>query len=153
MFVVRRGRRRDPIRVQQEMEVVFRSLMPARPSAAAAEAGLWRPPLEVYETDAALIVYVEVAGLGAVDEEHLSVVVDGDLLVIRGERPDLRPPEKRCYHEARIPYGPFGANVYIPFPVDAERTDAEYANGFLRIELPRAAARAIVPRLTSNGAE
>jgi HSP20 family protein len=80
------------------------------------------------------------------DEGQLSVVIDGDMLVIRGERPDALQAEKRSYHEARIPYGAFGADVYIPFPVDADRTEAEYSNGFLRIVLPRSSARTIVPR-------
>ena len=143
MFVVRCGHRRDPERVQQEMEAVFRTLMPSRPAVAAGQPALWRPALEVYETDRALVVRAEIAGM---DEEHLRVLVDGDMLVIRGERPDHRQTERRSYHEARIPYGAFGADVYIPFPVDADQTAAEYDNGFLRIVLPRAAARTIVPR-------
>ena len=143
MFVVRRTRPRDTERVQQEMEAVFRTLMPGRPAVAPGGRALWRPALEVYETEAALVVCAEIAGM---DEGQLHVVVDGDLLLIRGERPDLRQPEKGCYHEARIPYGAFGADVYVPFPVDADRTEAEYHNGFLRIRLPRSAARTIVPR-------
>ena len=103
----------------------------------------WRPSLEVYETRDSLVVSAEIAGM---DEGRLEVVVDGEMLVIRGERPDPDHSERRAYHEARIPYGAFGADVYIPFPVDPERTHAEYRNGFLRIVLPRTAARTIVPR-------
>ncbi len=143
MFVVRRTRPRDTDRVQQEMEAVFRTLMPARPASGPGSRGLWRPALEVYETREALVVCAEIAGM---DERLLQVIVDGDVLVIRGERPDTRSPEKGCYHEARIPYGGFGADVYIPFPVDSDQTEAEYQNGFLRIRLPRAAARTIVAR-------
>jgi HSP20 family protein len=142
MIVVRASRPRDPERVQHEMEEVFRALMPARPAVARGQGRLWRPPLEVYETDEALVVVAEIAGM---DQDHLSVVVDGELLLIRGERPDARQREKRTYHEARIPYGGFGADVFIPFPVDADRTEAEYHNGFLRIVLPRSVARTIVP--------
>jgi len=143
MIVVRRGVQRDPDRVQQEMEQVFRALMPQRPRAAVRQSGLWRPPLEVYETDDALIIFAEIAGL---DERQLNVVVDQDVLAIRGERPDPRQAEKRSYREAGIPYGAFGADVYIPFPIDADETIAEYQNGFLRIVLPKAAPRTIVPR-------
>ena len=119
MIVVRRGVQRDPDRVQQEMEQVFRALMPQRPRAAVRQSGLWRPPLEVYETDDALIIFAEIAGL---DERQLNVVVDQDVLAIRGERPDPRQAEKRSYREAGIPYGAFGADVYIPFPIDADET-------------------------------
>ena len=147
MFVVRRNHPRDPGRVQQEMEAVFRTLMPSQPAVAGGQPALWRPALEVYETDEALIVCAEIAGM---DEGNLSVVVDGDMLVIRGKRPDPRHAEKRCYHEARIPYGAFGADVYVPFPVDVEQTVAEYNNGFLRIALPRTVAQTIVPRRTGQ---
>lgn len=150
MFVVRRTRPRDPGRVQQEMEAVFRGLMPTQPAVGSGPLPLWRPALEVYETASALIVVAEIAGM---DEGQLHVVVDGDLLQIRGERPDTRQPEKGSYHEARIPYGAFGADVYVPFPVDADRTEAEYHNGFLRIRLPRVAARTIVPRRPEESSE
>jgi HSP20 family protein len=143
MIVVRRNVHRDPERVQQEMEQMFRSLLPARPQVDARGGGLWRPPIEVYETEESLVINVEIAGM---DEHQLSVVVDGDRLVIRGERPDRRQAEKRSYHEARIQYGAFGADVFIPFPVDPDRTEAEYHNGFLRIVLPRQVPRTIVPR-------
>src|SRR5687768_15592879 len=142
MIVVRRTRPRDPNRVQQEMEEVFRALMPSRTAAAPVQGHLWRPPLEVFETDDALVVRAEIAGMS---EEALQVVVDGNMLSIRGERPDQHQPEKRSYHEARIPYGAFGADVFVPFAVDTEQTVAEYHNGFLRIVLPRAGARTIVP--------
>jgi HSP20 family protein len=124
------------------MEAVFRTLMPSRPSVDPSRPALWRPALEVFETDDALVVCAEIAGM---DEGHLSVVVDGSMLIIRGERPDARHHEKRSYHEARIPYGAFGADIYIPFPVDAERTEADYRQGFLTIVLPRTVARTIVP--------
>ena len=146
MIVVRRHRPRDPERMQQEMEVVFRALMPAQPAVSNGQHALWRPSLEVYETDDALVVRVEIAGLDGIDGAHLSVVVDGDRLVVRGERPDPSPADRRSYHEARIPYGAFGADIYIPFPVDADRTEAEYHNGFLRIVLPRTVARTVYPR-------
>lgn len=143
MIVVRRGRPRDPERVQHEMEAVFRTWMPARRTVTVGGEQVWRPPVEVFETPSALVVRAEIAGLEA---GQLSVVIDGDLLLLRGERPDNHSGGRRSYHEARIPYGAFGADVYIPFPVDADLTEAEYQDGFLRIVLPRAAARTIVPR-------
>lgn len=143
MLVIRRARPRDPERVQQEMEAVFRTLLPGAPGVAGGRPALWRPALEVYETDAALVVSAEIAGM---EEADLRVVVDAGMLSIRGNRPDPGQGDKRCYHEARVPYGAFGADVYIPFPVDADRTEADYVNGFLRIVLPRSVARTIVPR-------
>ena len=50
MLIVRRTVQRDPERVQQEMEQVFRSLVPRRPHATPRHNQRWRPPVEVYET-------------------------------------------------------------------------------------------------------
>jgi HSP20 family protein len=143
MLIIRRTVQRDPDRVQQEMEQVFRSLMPQRPHVAQRQNQRWRPPVEVYETDTALIVAMEIAGI---DQSDLSVVIEHDVLSIRGERLDDRAGERRSYRETGIAYGPFGVDVFIPFSVDAERADADYANGFLRITLPRSTTRTIVPR-------
>jgi HSP20 family protein len=150
MIIVRRSSHRDPERVKQEMEQMFRSLLPTRPQVAVKGNGLWRPPVEVYETEESLVITVEIAGI---DENDLNLVVDGDRLLIRGDRPDRRQSEKRSYHEARIPYGAFGADVFIPFPVDTDQTEAEYSNGFLRIVLPRQVPRTIIPRRTEPANE
>jgi HSP20 family protein len=150
MLIIRRTVQRDPDRVQQEMEQVFRSLMPQRPAVAQRHNQRWRPPVEVYETEDSLIVSAEIAGI---DEQHLNVVIERDVLSIRGERFDDRAGERRSYRETGIAYGPFGVDVYIPFSVDAELAEADYANGFLRIRLPRSSAKTIVPRRPSEDGE
>lgn len=147
-YIVTRGLHRDSGRVQQEMEEMFRSMLPPRQAVDPHRNGLWRPAIEVYETVEALVVNVEVAGL---EREQLNITIDGDLLRLRGERHDRKQAEKRSYHEARIPYGAFGADVFIPFPIDADTADADYTDGFLRIVLPRLKPRAIKPRGLTAG--
>jgi len=142
-YVVTRGIRCNADRMQQEMEEMFRSMLPARPAVDPNRRGLWRPPIEVYETLAALVIQAEVAGI---DERDLHIKLDGDRLTIRGVRRDRQQAEKRSYHEARIPYGAFGADVFVPFPIDADAINANYIDGFLRIVLPRLEARVIVPQ-------
>ena len=108
----------------------------------------WRPALEVYETARALVVRVELAG---VDEQHLNVALDGDLLTIYGERlPEIGKgadaPERRSYHEMGIPYGPFRARVHLPVPVARDEVEASYEHGFLTVTLPRAKRVRIRPQ-------
>jgi HSP20 family molecular chaperone IbpA len=129
--------------MQQEMEELFRAMLPGRSGVDPNHSGLWRPAVEVYETEQALVVHVEIAGI---DQNHLRISLDGDRLLIRGVRHDRGQSEKRSYHEARIPYGAFGADVFVPFPIDADGIEADYNEGFLSMKLPRLQARAIVPR-------
>lgn len=106
----------------------------------AGQSDAWRPALEVYETEKALVVRAELAGI---DEQHLRVALDGDLLTIEGQRlPEARSetdtPEQRSYHEMGITYGPFRARVALPFAVVRDEVEADYEHGVLTIVLPRA---------------
>lgn len=147
MLIIRRTVQRDTDRVQEEMERVFRSLVPQRPHVAHRHNHRWRPPIEVFETEAGLVVTAEIAGI---DDQHLNVVIENDVLSVRGERLDTRKGERRSYHETGIAFGPFGFDVFIPFSVDADRAEADYTNGFLRINLPRTIGKTIVPRRATN---
>jgi len=151
MIVIRRGRTHAVGMRPAEVDELFRAFVPGRPVGFAARGtGRWRPAIEVYETDDALIVTAEIAG---VQREEIDVALEGEVLTVRGKRPDTAACDSaRVYHEARIPYGEFGADVYVPFPVDAEAADASYEAGMLRITLPKARGRTIVPRRADDTA-
>jgi HSP20 family molecular chaperone IbpA len=103
----------------------------------------WRPPIEVVECAEELVVRVEIAGLTHAD---LDVMVEGDELLVRGER-TVGPPEgPRIYHESRIRYGPFEVAVRLPFPIAVGRSSAEYVDGLLSVRLPRQAAARVPMR-------
>ena len=92
----------------------------------------WRPPTDVYETEEAVIVRVEIAGM---HETDFSIVLDGRYLSIRGVRQDV--PERRAYHQMEIRFGEFMVDVEMPAAVDVENVQAIYQNGFLKILLPK----------------
>lgn len=93
---------------------------------------VWRPPTDVYETDDALIVRVEIAGL---NEEAFSILLEGRMLTIRGARSEQ--PERRAYHQMEIRFGEFSTEVELPHPVIANQAEATYSNGFLHMVLPK----------------
>ena len=141
VVLVRRGVQRNPDRLQREMEEVFRALIPHRP--AVQSHGAWRPHLEVFETEQSLVILAEIAG---VDESDLSIDADSGVVSIRGHRRDRSSEGPRRYRETGIAYGEFIADVYLPFAVNLDQATAEFEQGMLRIDLPRHAARNIVPR-------
>ena len=142
MIVVRRARPRESVRRQADIDDMYRSLLPGHGAVGHGQRRAWRPPVEVYESPEALEVVAEVAGM---EREAFDITIEGDVLTITGSRHDSASCEHRTYHEARIAYGPFAADIHIPFAVDAEAASASYDNGFLRITLPRAKGRTIVP--------
>jgi HSP20 family protein len=100
-----------------------------RPSLTIPEMG-WRPQTDLFETEDEIVVIAEVAGISSKD---LSVVLDNDILIIRGIRREERGLSKRHYHEMEIEYGPFERILKLPSPVDQSSVLASYRNGFLEI--------------------
>lgn len=90
------------------------------------------------------------AEIGGLSGNEVAVVVDDDLLVIRGERAYAKHGGHRLYHESRVRYGPFEASVRLPFPVDIPATSADYSDGFLTVQLPRLAATKVETRDSSG---
>jgi HSP20 family protein len=94
---------------------------------------VWSPPTDQYETEAAFIIRVEVAGMR---EEDFEVALENNTLSISGIRPDLSA-EKRAYHQMEIRFGKFFTAIEIPAPIQAENAQAEYKDGLLTIMLPK----------------
>jgi HSP20 family protein len=93
---------------------------------------IWSPPTDVYETDKAYIVRVEVAGMR---EEDFEVAIENQILHISGVRPDSSA--RRAYHQMEIRFGKFATSISLPGLVDIEQSHAEYKDGFLTVTLPK----------------
>jgi HSP20 family molecular chaperone IbpA len=91
----------------------------------------WRPPTDVYETDAAIIIRVEVAGMREAD---FTISLVERSLTIRGIRQDTS--ERRAYHQMEIAFGEFNTEVELPYSIISDKVEAVYRDGFLRITLP-----------------
>ncbi len=91
----------------------------------------WRPPTDVYETENAIIIRVEVAGMREID---FSISLVGRNLTIRGIRQDTS--ERRAYHQMEIPFGEFSTEFELPHMINSNKVDAVYRDGFLLITLP-----------------
>ena len=138
----RRPRDRRQEQIQSEMEDLFRTLVNRQRTMHHQAAGGWRPHLEVYESEDALVVRAELAG---VEEQSLDVTVEDQVLQLRGARRRAPGEERRVFHQMEISYGPFAAEVFIPCPIEAERVEANYEGGILEVTLPKVKPRRIVP--------
>ena len=93
----------------------------------------WSPPTDVYETEEKFVVRVEVAGMKDADFE---VAIENKVLMISGNRSEIN--ERRAYHQMEIRFGKLEIAVEIPVPVEIEKSIAEYKDGFLMVQLPKA---------------
>jgi HSP20 family molecular chaperone IbpA len=93
----------------------------------------WRPPTDVFETDDAYTVVVEIAGMRGAD---IAVTFEKQVLTIRGQRSEAA--SQKAYHQMEIAYGEFETQVRMPAPVEVAQVEATYMDGFLRVRLPKA---------------
>jgi HSP20 family protein len=94
---------------------------------------LWSPPTDLYETENAYVVRVEIAGMHRRD---FSVTLENNFLTVSATRHDT--PERRAYHQMEVRFGEFSTVVALPGVVNAETSSAEYEDGFLIVTLPKA---------------
>ncbi|KTD63754.1 heat shock protein [Legionella santicrucis] len=93
---------------------------------------LWHPSTDVYETDGAVIVKTEIAGV-KLDDFNISFV--DQVLTIQGTRIDTEA--KLNYHCLEIPYGNFQVRILIQGLYDIDHITVNYENGYLYVLLPK----------------
>ncbi len=127
-------------RMYSEMHRMIRQLVPREQWNDIVQHRGWRPPTDVYETNAAAVVKVEIAG---VVREDIDVSFANRILTVTGTRHD--PAEKLTYQQMEIKYGGFRTDVFLPWPVKESAVEANYEDGFLVIVLPKARGKRRVP--------
>lgn len=119
-------------RLQQEMDRLFGNVNPGH-----FEIGPTFPALNVYTNEQAEIITAQMPGF---KPEDIDINVVGETLTISGEAQDRDVDAKAEYHRQERSYGKFTRSIELLFPVDADKIDAAFENGILRIHLPRAEA-------------
>lgn len=94
----------------------------------------WRPVVNTYETDNAIVINAEVPG---VKKEDISIDVKNNVLTISGERKDQENIDRDDYYRSERFYGSFQRSFTLPDNVDAEKVDATYKDGVLEIKIPK----------------
>jgi len=98
--------------------------------------GAFVPPVDVSYADGPPRAIVT-AALPGIRIEELDLEIQGRQLLIAGHR---RPAESegRVYQQIEIEHGPFRRTVALGADVVADRIEATYEHGLLRVELPLA---------------
>jgi HSP20 family protein len=99
-------------------------------------AGNFVPPVDVYEDEQNLVLKLEVPG---VNEADINVSVENDTLTIQGERKFEKEEKEENFHRIERRYGSFVRTFKLPNTVDAEKVEASYEKGILKITLAKRA--------------
>ena len=111
---------------------MFRSFAPTFPDNF--ELTTWTPPCDIYETANEIVLKAE---LPEVKKEDVEVLIENNVLILRGERKfeEKTPPEN--YHRVERQYGEFVRSFTLPMFVDATKINAEFKEGVLIVTLPK----------------
>jgi HSP20 family protein len=101
-----------------------------------ATSGAFVPAVDVYEDEHNVTLKLEVPGI---DEKDIDVRVENNTLTVRGERKFEKEEKEENFHRIERSYGSFSRCFTLPSTVDAEKVEADYDKGVLKIRLARKA--------------
>ena len=100
----------------------------------ASSKGSFVPKVDIAETIKEFEIQVAVPGLEKAD---FQISIEEDRLIVSGERKFKEEKNEKNYHFIETHYGSFSRSFYIPENVDKEKIEANYANGILKLNLPK----------------
>lgn len=102
------------------------------------QTGFFHPTVGIRETPKHMVIEVDIPG---VKEEDVSLEIEDDKLIIRGERKHSEETKKEDYYHLESSYGSFSRVIALPNYVEAGKAQAEVKNGLLEIYIPKVKPR------------
>ncbi|MBZ5495326.1 MAG: Hsp20/alpha crystallin family protein [Acidobacteriia bacterium] len=94
----------------------------------------WLPAVDILEKEGNLILRAEVPG---VNEKDIDLKLEGNVLILKGEKKLENEEERNNYHRMESFYGSFTRSFTLPDSVDRDHIKADYKNGILVITIPQ----------------
>jgi HSP20 family protein len=94
----------------------------------------WAPPVDIRETEEALVFTAELPGLS---KEDVEITLESNVLTLAGERKLEKDTKGETWHRVERTYGGFSRSFTLPATVRTDRVEAAFANGVLTVTLPK----------------
>jgi HSP20 family protein len=94
------------------------------------------PQLDVHESEQELCITADLPGVA---ESDIDLRLEGDMLIIRGEKRQNKERNEGGYRLVERSSGAFQRSLRLPFEADPGKVKADYENGVLTIHLPKQA--------------
>jgi len=92
------------------------------------------PRLDMHESENELTIEAELPG---VDRNDIDVRLDGDMLILSGEKRSQRDDRQHNAHVSERSYGRFQRTVQLPFRPEPGDVEADFESGVLRLRLQK----------------
>ena len=126
-----------PVRLSEEVERLFDEII-HRPWGFVGELRPWNPSIDLYETPDAFILEADLPG---VDAKDVKVEVEENVLILEGKRSIHHNHGSGLFYFQERCSGDFTRRLTLPESVEKTRIKAEFADGVLRVVLPKTGER------------
>ena len=124
----------DPFaRMHREMDRMFEDFFGGARGAGGSGL-LLKPSIDIAESRKAYRISVEVPGI---EPEQIDLHVEGDALVVSGEKQQESEDDDEGFHRVERTYGQFRRVLALPDDADPEGIKADFKRGVLKIKVPR----------------
>jgi HSP20 family protein len=120
--------------LQREIDHLFDDFSRGMPSFGNGGEGLMAMKLDMAETGKSFEVTADLPGASP---ENIDVSLKDDMLTIRAETKAEKEDKNKNFHLHERSYGMFQRSIMLPAGVDAEKIDARFDKGVLKISLPK----------------
>jgi len=91
---------------------------------------LWKPPIEIHETDGKLVMEVAVSG---VDPKDVEIDVTPEDIVLKAETRHYHDEKKGTVYMCEFESGSMFRSIHLPRKINPDKVKAEVKNGLLRV--------------------
>ena len=96
-------------------------------------AGWFVPAFDMTEQNGEFAISAELPGI---DEKNIELKIANGILTIKGEKSEVKKEEERDYYLSERRYGSFQRSFELPAGVDADKIEASFTKGVLKVKLP-----------------
>ena len=118
----------DPFREMSSFEEQWNRLLEGRRQES------WLPAVDVFDTKDAVVLKAELAGM---KPDEIEIVVDDNVLTIKGERKFEEKVDDERYYRVERRFGSFQRSLALPQGVKADDIQAHYEDGILEVRVPK----------------
>jgi len=98
--------------------------------------GTFYPNVDVMDNAKEIKVTLELPGI---DEKDIDLSLDADSLTIKGEKKEEEEEKGKNYHLTERVYSSFSRTIPLPVGIDADKAEAHFKKGVLKVTLPKTA--------------
>lgn len=119
----------------ENMEKLFDDMQSTLPATRGSQSLV--PPIDMYETESSVVVEIPMPGI---DPKCLDISIEDGILSIKGTSERKTEVDDKNYYRKEVRHGSVFRQIALPNRVIADKTEAVYEQGVLKLTLPKMTA-------------